>query len=79
MYPGGEPNRTPGVAAGAFTRPFQSNSSHNSKISDKYNHGDFKEISNFDSLLAKARGLPDFDNSLRYNNSDHGTACFIWP
>jgi hypothetical protein len=38
----------------AFPRPFQSNSNHNSKISDKYNHGDFKEISNLDSFPAKA-------------------------
>jgi hypothetical protein len=71
---GGEPNRTPDAAAGAFPRPFQSNSSHISKISDKYNHGDFKEISSFDSLPSKARGLPDLDNSPGYNNSGHGTA-----
>jgi len=65
----------PDAAAGVFPRPFQSSSSHNSKISDTYNHGDFKETSSFDSFPAKARGLPDFDNSPGYNNSGHGAAC----
>jgi hypothetical protein len=57
---------------------FQSNSSHNSKISDKYNHGDFKEMSNLDSLPAKAWDLPGFNNSPGDNNSGQGAACSIW-
>jgi hypothetical protein len=63
----------------AFPHPFQSNSSQNNKISDKYNHGDFKEMSNFDSFPAKAWGLSGFNNSPGDNNSGHEAACSIWP
>jgi hypothetical protein len=64
---------------GAFPHLFQSNNSHKSKISDKYNHGEFKGMSNFDSLPAKSWSLPDLDNSPGDNNSGHGAACSIWP
>jgi len=64
---------------GAFPHPFQSKSSPNSKISDKYNHGECKEMSNFDSLPAKARDFPDSGKSRGANNPVQGAACSIWP